>query len=62
MFIRTVRTWLLHTYTHKNTNPCPASYDPNDHDSCRWQSPEEVQLREHVYEVNRRHGVTCKSK
>ena len=23
-------------------------------DSCRWESPEEVRLREHVYAVNRR--------
>lgn len=32
----------------------------SDPDSCRWNSPEEVALREHVDAVNKKHGVESK--
>lgn len=35
------------------------SYAENEPD-CRWSSPEEVALREHVEAVNKKHGVEFK--
>lgn len=31
--------------------------DGSNPDSCRWNSPEEVALRQFVHAVNRKHGV-----
>lgn len=37
-----------------HNKPQTNSYGDGGPDSCRWHSPEEVALREHVYAVNKR--------
>jgi hypothetical protein len=51
--------WTNSPITTATTTTTTHSYG-NDKDSCRWNSPDEVALREHVEAVNKKLGVEFK--